>query len=117
MSLTERRERKYRLTGQESRQDDHLGIRPCLCHEVTAHLVGGRVGPPRERGRQITSEALRRSHYGSDPSRGGPGKIIAVPFSLTVYRGFSWASASFTSAWNEHWVWWAARDMSRRPSI
>ena len=36
--------------------------------------------------RQITFRALRRSHYGSGPSRGGPGEIIAVPFSLTAYR-------------------------------
>ena len=35
--------------------------------------------------RQITRRALRRSHYGSGPSRGGPGVIIAVPLSLTTY--------------------------------
>ena len=35
--------------------------------------------------RQIRFRALRRSHYGSGPSRGGPGGIIAVPLSLTVY--------------------------------
>ena len=35
--------------------------------------------------RQITKKALRRSHYGSGPSRGGPGGIIAVPLSLTAY--------------------------------
>ena len=36
--------------------------------------------------RQITKKALRRSHLGSGPSRGGPGGIIGVPFSLTIYN-------------------------------
>ena len=52
----------------------------------TARLAGGVGGPPRERGRQITLKALRRSHFGSDPTREGPGKIIAVPFLLVANR-------------------------------
>ena len=36
--------------------------------------------------RQITRRALRRSHLGSGPSLGGPGVIIAVPLSLTIYN-------------------------------
>ena len=30
--------------------------------------------------------ALRRPHYGSGPSRGGPEEIIAVSLLLTVYK-------------------------------
>ena len=51
-------------------------------YRVTAHLLAGRAGPPRERGRQIRAKALRRSHFGSDPSLGGPEMIIAVPLLL-----------------------------------
>ena len=33
--------------------------------------------------------ALRRSHYGSYPSRGGPVEIIAVPFLLVANKFFT----------------------------
>ena len=35
--------------------------------------------------RQIIRKALRRSHFGSGQSLGGPGGIIEAPFSLTAY--------------------------------
>ena len=35
---------------------------------------------------QITRKALRLTHNGTGPTRGGLGGIITVPLSLTIYR-------------------------------
>ena len=69
-----------------SRPGEWTGLRggqwPCS-YEVTTWSMGlvGRL----ENKSTDHQKALRRSHLGSGPSRGGPGEIIAVRLSLTIY--------------------------------